>query len=135
MPFGYRSSVTGRLGSRRGPLLLQLAPSFAYAARTVGRFLSLLRQRYDGPVAVEPRHPSWFCAAADALLTSYRAGRVGAVPANANADGAGAPSAWPDLRYLRLHGSPRRYWSPYPPTALADLAARLRRCVETGAKV
>ncbi len=60
---------------------------------------------------LEPRHPSWFSDAADALLTSYRAGRVGADPAIVH--GGGAPSAWPDLQYFRPHGRPRVYWSPY----------------------
>jgi uncharacterized protein YecE (DUF72 family) len=124
---------TAGLGHRRGPLLLQLAPSFSYAAGTVGRFLALLRQRHDGPVVVEPRHPSWFSDAADALLTSYRAGRVGADPAIAH--GGGVPSAWPGVQYFRLHGTPRMYWSPYSPGALADLAERLRLAAESGAEV
>lgn len=124
---------TAGLGRRRGPFLLQLAPSFSYTARTVERFLSLLRQRYDGPIVVEPRHPSWFSHAADALLTSYRAGRVAADPAIT--PGGGAPSAWPGLQYFRLHGSPRMYWSPYQPAALAHLAERLRLAAESGAEV
>ena len=35
---------------------MQLPPSFAFDARLVGRFLTLLRSRHDGPVVCEPRH-------------------------------------------------------------------------------
>ena len=121
------------LGARRGPLLLQLPPSFAYVARTAGRFLSLLRARHDGPVVVEPRHASWFSAAADTLLMSHRAGRVGADPPTV--EEGGSPAAWPAVQYFRLHGSPRMYWSAYSPATLSDLARRLRRAADSGAEV
>lgn len=123
---------TAGLGTRRGPLLLQLPPSFGYDARTVGRFLALLRRRYEGTVVVEPRHASWFASPAEALLTSYRAARVGADPAVV--DGAAAPAAWPGVCYFRLHGSPRIYWSSYTPEALTRVLVQLRHAMVSGAE-
>ena len=65
---------TGGLGGKRGPILIQLPPSFAFDARVVGRFLTLLRSRYDGPVVCEPRHASWASAAADAFAVAAPSG-------------------------------------------------------------
>ena len=36
------------------------------------------------------------------------------------------------LRYYRLHGSPRIYWSDYEPTRLAEVAERLRGATVAG---
>ncbi|MDQ3069479.1 MAG: DUF72 domain-containing protein [Acidobacteriota bacterium] len=112
------------LGDRRGPLLVQLPPSFAFDRRVAARFLDLLRAHHTGPVVWEPRHPTWFTPAADALLSSYEAGRVGADPARVPE--AAVPGGWPGIIYYRLHGSPRVYWSNYPAEFLVNLESRLR---------
>jgi uncharacterized protein YecE (DUF72 family) len=112
------------LGAKRGPLLVQLPPSFAFEARLVDRFFALLRSLYGGHVVCEPRHPSWF-QEAEPLLTRYEVARVAADPAPAPV--ARAPGGWPGLTYYRLHGSPRTYWSAYDQRALDDIAASLRR--------
>lgn len=111
------------LGDRRGPLLVQLPPSFAFDARVIARFLELLRQRHAGAVVWEPRHATWFTPAADALLARYEVARVAADPVCA--PGADMPGGWRGLTYYRLHGSPRTYWSKYPPAFIDALAARL----------
>jgi uncharacterized protein YecE (DUF72 family) len=36
------------------------------------------------------------------------------------------PGGWPGLVYLRLHGSPRMYWSAYDDTFLDGLRRQLR---------
>jgi uncharacterized protein YecE (DUF72 family) len=108
------------LGAKRGPLLVQLPPSFAFDARVAGRFFALLRSLYTGPVVCEPRHPSWFEPAA-VLLGRYDVARVAADPPPVPA--AREPGGWPGLAYYRLHGSPRKYWSSYDDRALAALAA------------
>ena len=113
------------LGAKRGPLLVQLPPSFAFDARVVGRFLTLLRSRHRGPVVCEPRHETWFTAA-DALLARYEVARVAADPPPAR--GAEVPGGWMGLTYFRLHGSPRKYWSSYSPAVLDAVAASMRRC-------
>jgi uncharacterized protein YecE (DUF72 family) len=113
------------LGSKRGPLLVQLPPSFEYDARVAGRFFALCRSLYPGPLVCEPRHPSWF-GPADALLARYQVARVAADPAPVAA--AREPGGWPGLVYYRLHGSPRTYWSAYEPHTLDDIAASIGGC-------
>jgi uncharacterized protein YecE (DUF72 family) len=115
---------TSGLGRHRGPLLLQLPPSFEFDLRLVTRFFDLLRSRYSGAVVCEPRHNTWFVPRADALLRDFRVGRVAADPPPAH--GADEPGGWEGLTYFRLHGSPRMYWSHYTADFLCRLAARLR---------
>lgn len=112
------------LGPKRGPLLVQLPPSFAFDARLVGRFFALLRTLHEGHVVCEPRHATWFTPAADALLVKHRVARVAADPAVV--PDAARPGGWPGLAYHRLHGSPRTYWSSYEDQALETLATTLR---------
>jgi uncharacterized protein YecE (DUF72 family) len=113
------------LGDALGPLLVQLPPSFAFDARRVGRFFGLLRRLHEGLVVCEPRHVSWTSPSAGALLTSYRIARVAADPPRAA--GLETPGGWPGLVYYRWHGSPRPYFSPYPPAALDRLYAAIAR--------
>jgi len=113
----------GGLGGRLGCLLLQLPPGLAFDAATAAAFLRLLRLRHPGPVAVEPRHASWFTPQVDALLASLRMARVLADPVLH--DAGRAPGGWQPLAYLRLHGTPRVYFSSYPASLLQALAARI----------
>ena len=115
---------TAGLGAKRGPLLVQLPPSFAFEARVVARFFDVLRAACDQFIVCEPRHPSWFEAKAERLLERYRIARVAADPAPAS--GADLPDGWPGIVYFRLHGSPRKYWSRYDEPALARLAEAIR---------
>jgi uncharacterized protein YecE (DUF72 family) len=121
------------LGDRLGCLLVQLPPSFAFASSVAAPFFTLLRQRHPGGVAVEPRHVSWFTREADALLAGLAMARVLADPVRHE------PGRWPggDLRriYLRLHGSPRMYYSAYQPEVLIALARRMREAAADGAEV
>lgn len=116
---------TGALGEKRGPILVQLPPSFAFDARLAGRFFTLLRSLYEGPVACEPRHATWAAPAAEALLVRHRVARVAADPARFPE--AATPGGWPGLVYCRLHGSPRMYWSRYDAARLAAWAEAWRR--------
>ena len=120
----FRAQVAG-LGEKLGCLLIQLAPSHAFDAAIVRRFFVALRQRHAGALALEPRHATWFAAGADALLREFRVARVLADPV-LHALGA-LPGGWPELVYLRLHGTPRVYWSPYAHELFVALAARLTR--------
>jgi uncharacterized protein YecE (DUF72 family) len=112
------------LGDKLGPLLIQMPPSLAFDPRLAHEFLSALRARHPGPVACEPRHPSWFEGEADKLLAGTGVARVAADPARVAA--AAQPGGDASLAYFRLHGAPRVYFSEYPPSFLADLAPRLR---------
>jgi uncharacterized protein YecE (DUF72 family) len=111
------------LGPKLGPVLVQLPPSLAFRPEPVDDFLRRLRDAFDGPVVCEPRHPSWFTDTVDRLLAEHRIGRVAADPAPVPA--AAEPGGDRALRYYRLHGSPRMYYSAYAPEYLAALARRL----------
>jgi uncharacterized protein YecE (DUF72 family) len=111
------------LGKKLGPLLVQLPPSFVLDAEHVGRFFRQLRRLHTGLVACEPRHPSWFTPEGERLLADAQVARVGADPAVVPE--AALPGGWNGLRYLRLHGSPVMYASPYSEDQLASLAGLL----------
>lgn len=113
----------GLLGSKLGPILVQLPPSLGYEPGLAQSFFRELRDRHQGPVVCEPRHPTWFGPEPEALLTGWRVARVAADPAVVPA--AGEPGGWRGLVYHRLHGSPEVYRSAYSSERLAALADRL----------
>jgi uncharacterized protein YecE (DUF72 family) len=122
-------SEATELGERLGPLLVQLPPSLAFSAEIAGAFLAELRERFDGNVALEPRHKSWFTPEAERLMTRHRVARVAADPAVVPA--AAEPGGWGGLVYYRLHGSPKMYYSDYPDAYLEALAKTLRKAART----
>jgi uncharacterized protein YecE (DUF72 family) len=123
-------SAIAALGERVGCILVQLPPSLAFDEVIACRFLQSLRDRHDGPVALEPRHPDWFAATADQLLRSMRVARVAADPARVPL--AGVPGGSNDIAYHRLHGTPRIYYSAYDDAFLDGLAARVRATLDEG---
>lgn len=116
---------TAGLGEKLGPLLIQLPPSHVFDPGLVHEFFTTLRELHTATAVLEPRHASWFTAAADRLLRDFQIGRVAADPAKVSPLAA-HPGGWPGLRYFRLHGSPRTYYSEYSEAALATLAQTLR---------
>ena len=119
----FLEEATG-LGTRLGPLLVQLPPSLAYHAEHADEFFETLRRLHPGAVACEPRNDSWFETDAEAAMRRHRVARVAADPARVPA--AAAPGGDDRLVYHRLHGSPRIYYSDYEPERIALLANRLR---------
>jgi uncharacterized protein YecE (DUF72 family) len=117
------------LGSKLGPLLVQLPPSLAFEAKAAATFFKELRERYPGSVVCEPRHASWFTPQAEGLLAEYQIARVAADPALTAT--AAEPGGWKGLVYYRLHGSPRMYYSAYPLSFLEHLSARLLKHLES----
>jgi len=111
------------LGDRLGPLLVQLPPSLAFNAADADEFFVTMRSRHAGDIVCEPRHASWCEPPADALFLEHRVARAAADPAPSPA--AAVPGGDRRLAYLRLHGSPRMYYSDYSADYLADLAATL----------
>lgn len=115
---------SSHLGNRLGGLLLQLPPSLAFDARLAATFFTMLRRRTAVPLACEPRHLSWFGAAAQALMERHGVARVAADPPRV--DAGAAPAGAERWRYWRWHGSPRTYYSDYEEQALHRLAGELR---------
>ena len=113
------------LGPHLGPILFQLPPKLAFDEARAEAFFESLRTLHSGPVALEPRHPTWFTPQADSLLTRMQISRVAADPV-ITPEGA-HPGGYPGFLYFRLHGSPRTYYSSYTPEYLANLAATLSR--------
>ncbi len=111
----------GALKHRLGPILFQLPPKLAFDGDVARPFLETLRTTHAGPVVFEPRHATWFGAEADALMREFAIARVAADPARVPE--AAHPGGWPGLRYYRLHGSPRTYYSTYTAGWLKALAA------------
>jgi uncharacterized protein YecE (DUF72 family) len=128
----FLTQVSG-LEEKLGCLLLQLPPSLTFDDAAAGNFLDQLRQGHGGPVALEPRHPSWFDAPADALLVRWRVARVLADPVLC--DAGRWPGGDPSFVYLRLHGSPRVYYSAYEPGVLDALVVRLQLAASSDASV
>lgn len=123
----------GGLGDKLACLLVQLPPSFAFDAAVATPFLELLRARFAGALAMEPRHASWFEPEADGLLRELQIARVLADPVRHEAGR--WPGGWTERVYLRLHGTPRVYYSSYEPELLRALSDRMRIAAREGAEV
>ena len=119
------------LGRALGPLLVQLPPSLSYNEATVERFLGDLRECFDGQLACEPRHQTWFGDAAEAMLVNHQVARVAADPAILPR--AAQPGGWPGLLYVRLHGSPEIYHSAYSPEEI-EATVRLLHAASAGSE-
>jgi uncharacterized protein YecE (DUF72 family) len=110
------------LQEKLGPVLVQLPPSLEFDYSRARKFLALIRGSFLGDVVWEPRHGSWFNFPVDDLLMEYQIARVAADPACVPA--AARPGGLASLAYFRLHGSPRRYFSPYSSHSLNTLVAQ-----------
>ena len=117
------------LGDSLGCILVQLPPSLDYEEGIASAFFIALRQRYVGPVVLEPRHDSWLDA--DALLIEQKVGRVAADPSPMT--GGEKTGGWPGIHYWRWHGSPRIYHSDYDQSRLEALAQQVRNAEQAGA--
>ena len=121
---------TSGLGEKRGPVLIQLPPSFAFDPVVVRNFLDQFRARFDGAAVLEPRHETWFTEQVESLLRSHRISRVAADPARVLA--AAVPGGYDQLAYFRLHGSPRIYYSAYTGEVLESVANSIQSNVTRG---
>jgi uncharacterized protein YecE (DUF72 family) len=104
------------LGPKLLAVLIQLPPTLAHEPGRDAAFLSRLRGIYTGTLAWEPRHPSWESPEAGALLADY--GITPVLTSIPEPDAAYSAAG----TYVRLHGTPRRYYSAYSSTDLAALA-------------
>ena len=117
------------LEDKLGCVLVQLPPSLRFDASVAASFFDDLRTYFQGMLAFEARHPSWFGEAATALLRARRITRVRADPP-AGQPGTHVPTT--EVAYIRLHGSPKIYYSDYSAEFLAALSIELRTAVAAG---
>ena len=94
-----------------------------YDQAVAERFFGGFREKFDGKLACEPRHETWFSDAAEALLVSHQVARVAADPPVVSQ--AALPGGWQRFLYIRLHGSPKIYYSVYSPEIIRATAQRL----------
>ena len=119
----------GGLGERLGCLLVQLPPSLAFDATIAEAFFTTLRQRFSGPVVLEPRHESWVIA--EPMLMAHQITQAAVDPSRISNDL--SPKGWSGTQYWRLHGSPRIYHSAYDSPYLQNLAQALQSAAAAGA--
>jgi uncharacterized protein YecE (DUF72 family) len=119
------------LGGRLAAVLWQLPRSVAKNNETLKAFLATLHLWPETRHVIEFRHPSWFDRETADLLAAHEV-------ANAISDA----DRWPlwdavtsDLAYIRLHGRPHCYLSPYPAETVAEWAARIREWQAQGRAV
>ena len=118
-----------------GPLLIQLPPSLKFDPGVASGFFTLFRERFDGLMALEPRHLSWWSDDAVDLVTRLQIAIVAADPARNGSLASGTvpqPAGWPGLAYFRLHGLPTMYRSDYPDTVLRQLTGSLLQAAGQG---
>jgi len=119
----FLDQVNG-LGEKLGPLLIQLPPKLAFDEGIAHEFLTTFRELHTSQAVLEPRHASWFTPTVDRLLRDFEISRVAADPPKGSTLAA-KPGGWQPLRYFRLHGAPRTYYSDYTEAFLNNFAAQL----------
>lgn len=122
------------LGSKRGPLLVQLPPSFQCDCERLDSFLRLLKQaagRSRWRVAVEFRHRSWLCDEAYAVLNQNRAAAVLADMPECRVRRVGTAS----FVYMRRHGPKGDYASVYSARQIGVDAKRVREWLDANRTV
>ncbi len=87
-------------------------------------FFALCRSMGAPHIVCEPRHVSWFTHDVDDLLSAEKVARVAADPARV--ERAAECGGWTELRYFRMHGTPRTYYSSYDDDLLTSLAAQTK---------
>lgn len=111
------------LSAKLGVLLVQFAPRKMFIESDAEFLFRALQEKTSAALACEPRHVSWFTPEVGAWLGERRIARVAADPARG--PDADLPGGWPSLRYFRLHGAPRIYYSAYDGAFLRSLKLRL----------
>lgn len=126
--------IVNELGTRRGPMLVQLPPSLHKDLARLEAFLEELKAamgRRRWRVAVEFRHASWLEDATRELLDRFDVAMVLADMPRCATDQANRAS----FVYVRRHGPGGRYRGCYSPEMLAEDARRIRGWLEEGRDV
>ncbi|CAN7424177.1 DUF72 domain-containing protein [Pseudoduganella sp. LjRoot289] len=121
-PMRRFAAETAGLGSKLACVLVQLPPSLQCDPAAAPAFFALAKQHFGCMLACEARHPTWFEEPATAMLTEAGITRVIADPPKGQP---GPHVATTAATYVRLHGSPRIYYSPYEDEFLDRAAVSL----------
>lgn len=124
----FRLQVEG-LGDKLGWVLVQLPPKLDFHRTSAEAFFRLASASFPARIACEARHPSWFESEATDMLATLGVIRVVADPAK------GAPPVHEpttDDFYIRLHGSPRIYYSSYDDAYLEQMAKAMQAHAAAG---
>lgn len=116
----FFGSVSG-LGEKLAVVLVQLPPTLVFEKDNADKFFRALRRIYKGCVVCEPRHASWLEKGAQKTLAAHSIGPVlTEIPAAGHDPLENAAPKAP--LYVRLHGTPRKYYSSYSTEDLQHLA-------------
>ena len=115
---------TDGLAQKRGPILVQLPPSFSFDATIVTPFWISCARCTTVPSYASRGMRRGSRRRSPRSSIGYRVSRVAADPPPVPA--AVVPAGWPGVAYFRLHGSPRKYWSRYDEHYIATLAMAVR---------
>jgi uncharacterized protein YecE (DUF72 family) len=120
------------LGPKLAWILVQLPPKLAFDPQVALPALERIQRAFPDPVAValEARNASWFTHEATALLSAMKLTRVVADPVACAPAAVHVPTS--DAFYIRLHGSPRVYYSSYEDDYLAQMARAMREHTAAG---
>lgn len=111
------------LGTKLAWILVQLPPKLDFDDEVAAAALGAIQRAFGCGVALEARHMTWFGGEATALLADLGITRVVADP-RACEPAVHVPTT--DSYYVRLHGSPRMYYSSYSDDYLAQMAQAMR---------
>lgn len=139
-PVDRMLAAAAGLGNRLGPVLLQLPPTLPADPPLLAACLAeFARHRIGGgcqdrafPVAVEPRHPSWWTGEVRQVLAAH-----GAALCWADQRGRPATPLWRTAGwgYLRFHQGLAKPWPRYGQRALRTWLTRLAQAWPAGATV
>lgn len=97
------------LGEKLVVIVVQFPPGRGFDETEANALFETLQSETSAAVVCEPRQASWFTPDVDQWLADRKIARVAADPARvATAD---RPGSRQGLRYFRLHGPPRIYYS------------------------
>lgn len=124
----FLESATG-LGQKLAVLLVQLPRRHTFDQSNAAEFFRLLRREFAAHIVCEARNPTWFGSEATAVLDAYQVARVMADPVPRGCEFVAPAHA--RFAYLRLHGSPKMYYSAYSTEYLQGVAAAAHAAAET----
>ena len=119
----FYGTVREGLREKLGPVLFQLPPKAAYSDELAQRLVDSLDPAFTN--VAEFRHPSWWAAGPQRLLTRHGIAFVGQSypPPLELPDEAVANTS---VLYYRFHGVPELYKSSYSPEFLARIAREIK---------